>query len=232
MKAEGHRRRRSPPGPLDVRIEQTVIGANFVDTDFRSGPYPVASLPAVLGFEGAGVVEAAGGEVTRLRPGSLAHANDPELYARGASDLLDALVDGMVAPIGARYALTDAARACGARDGEDNGKRDVDRVTRTMTTRDARARRASRVVRRAGSRISVPCALPARPTMPATRTTTHQDARRAAAAAAGSGVCIERRPGTGFRRRQTGPIAIPASNPVESRVLRASYNGHYLSFPS
>ncbi|WP_326929476.1 alcohol dehydrogenase catalytic domain-containing protein [Burkholderia sp. ABCPW 111] len=149
MKAEGHRRRRSPPGPLDVRIEQTVIGANFVDTDFRSGPYPVASLPAVLGFEGAGVVEAAGGEVTRLRPGSLAHANDPELYARGASDLLDALVDGMVAPIGARYALTDAARARGAQGGEDNGKRDVDRVTRTMTTRDARARRASCVVRRA-----------------------------------------------------------------------------------
>ncbi|AOJ67977.1 MULTISPECIES: alcohol dehydrogenase catalytic domain-containing protein [Burkholderia] len=138
-----------PPGPLDVRIEQTVIGVNFVDTDFRSGPYPVASLPAVLGFEGAGVVEAAGGEVTRLRPSSLAHANDPGLYARGASDLLDALDDGMVAPIGARYALTDAARACGARDGEDNGKRDVDRVTRTMTTRDARARRASCVARRA-----------------------------------------------------------------------------------
>ncbi|WP_226383100.1 alcohol dehydrogenase catalytic domain-containing protein [Burkholderia savannae] len=88
MKAEGHRRRRSPPGPLDVRIEQTVIGANFVDTDFRSGPYPVASLPAVLGFEGAGVVEAARGEVTRLRPGDrVAYTNAP-IGAYAASRVL------------------------------------------------------------------------------------------------------------------------------------------------
>ncbi|AIP62207.1 quinone oxidoreductase family protein [Burkholderia thailandensis] len=57
------------PGPLDVRIRQSVIGVNFVDTYFRSGLYPVASLPAVLGFEGAGVIEAVGSEVTRLRPG-------------------------------------------------------------------------------------------------------------------------------------------------------------------
>ncbi|MCW0060227.1 zinc-binding dehydrogenase, partial [Burkholderia pseudomallei] len=46
-----------------------------------------------------------------MRPSSLAYANDPQLYARGTSDLLDALADGMVAPVGARYALSDAARA-------------------------------------------------------------------------------------------------------------------------
>lgn len=57
------------PGPDEVRITQSVIGVNFVDTYFRSGLYPVAALPAVPGFEGAGVVEAAGRDVTRLQPG-------------------------------------------------------------------------------------------------------------------------------------------------------------------
>lgn len=57
------------PGPLEVLVAQSVIGVNFVDTYFRSGLYPVATLPAILGFEGAGVVIDTGKEVTRLRPG-------------------------------------------------------------------------------------------------------------------------------------------------------------------
>jgi NADPH2:quinone reductase len=48
------------PGPGEVRIRQTAIGLNFIDTYHRSGLYPLPSLPAILGREGAGVVEAAG----------------------------------------------------------------------------------------------------------------------------------------------------------------------------
>ena len=47
------------PGPGEVRIRQTAIGVNFIDTYHRSGLYPLP-LPSGLGMEGAGVVEAVG----------------------------------------------------------------------------------------------------------------------------------------------------------------------------
>lgn len=55
------------PGPGQVRLRQEAIGVNFVDTMVRSGIYPMP-LPAVPGFEGAGVVEAVGPGVG-LEPG-------------------------------------------------------------------------------------------------------------------------------------------------------------------
>lgn len=48
-----------PPGPGEVRVRHTAIGVNFIDTYHRSGLYPLA-LPATLGMEAAGVVEALG----------------------------------------------------------------------------------------------------------------------------------------------------------------------------
>ncbi|GBQ42630.1 quinone oxidoreductase family protein [Komagataeibacter europaeus] len=59
------------PEPIanQVRIRQSVIGVNFVDIYHRNGLYPINSYPAVLGFEGAGTVEAVGANVTSLRPG-------------------------------------------------------------------------------------------------------------------------------------------------------------------
>jgi len=57
------------PGPGAVRLRQTAIGLNYIDTYHRSGLYPVPELPAVLGREGAGVVVAVGPDVTELRPG-------------------------------------------------------------------------------------------------------------------------------------------------------------------
>lgn len=48
------------PGPGEVLLRQTAIGLNFIDTYHRSGLYPIDPLPAVLGSEGAGVVEAVG----------------------------------------------------------------------------------------------------------------------------------------------------------------------------
>ncbi len=56
------------PGPGEVRLRQTAIGLNFIDTYHRSGLYPLA-LPSGLGLEAAGVVEAAGPGVT-LAPGT------------------------------------------------------------------------------------------------------------------------------------------------------------------
>ena len=65
------------PGPGEILIRQTAIGLNFIDTYFRSGLYPM-SLPAVLGSEGAGVIEAVGEGVTRFKVG------DRVAYAGGA----------------------------------------------------------------------------------------------------------------------------------------------------
>lgn len=66
------------PGPNEVRIRQTAIGVNFVDIYFRSGLYSPPSLPAVLGLEGAGIVDAVGDAVTNLKPGDrVAYAGMP-----------------------------------------------------------------------------------------------------------------------------------------------------------
>lgn len=56
------------PAARQLRIRQTVIGVNFIDTYERTGLYPV-KLPAVLGREGAGVVVAAGRAITKFKPG-------------------------------------------------------------------------------------------------------------------------------------------------------------------
>ncbi|QDW50386.1 quinone oxidoreductase family protein [Burkholderia sp. KBS0801] len=56
------------PGPGQVRLRHEAVGLNFADTYFRSGLYPVA-LPAGIGVEAAGVVEAVGPGVTNVAVG-------------------------------------------------------------------------------------------------------------------------------------------------------------------
>ncbi|WP_331769599.1 quinone oxidoreductase (plasmid) [Embleya sp. NBC_00888] len=56
------------PGPGEVRIRHEAVGLNFADTYFRTGLYP-APLPAGMGVEAAGVVEAVGAGVTCVREG-------------------------------------------------------------------------------------------------------------------------------------------------------------------
>jgi len=70
-----------PVGRGEVRIRQTAIGVNFIDTYDRSGLYPV-SLPSGIGREAAGLVLEAGKGVTRLRAGDrVAYAgNTPGAY--------------------------------------------------------------------------------------------------------------------------------------------------------
>ncbi len=60
-----------PLGPGQVRLKHTAIGVNFIDTYQRSGLYP-APLPATLGGEAAGVVEAVGEGVSTFKPGDRA----------------------------------------------------------------------------------------------------------------------------------------------------------------
>ena len=57
------------PGATQVRIAQRAVGLNFLDTYQRSGLFPSPALPCVVGFEGAGVVEAVGGAVRGLKEG-------------------------------------------------------------------------------------------------------------------------------------------------------------------
>ncbi len=56
------------PGPGQVRVRNTAIGLNFIDTYERTGLYPV-TFPAVLGREAAGVVEAVGPRVNQVKVG-------------------------------------------------------------------------------------------------------------------------------------------------------------------
>ena len=73
-----------PPGPREARIRQTAIGLNFVDTYLRAGhgafgdtsePDPL-EYPAILGFEGVGIVEAVGVDVHNVA------VDDRVAYAR------------------------------------------------------------------------------------------------------------------------------------------------------
>lgn len=69
-----------PPGPGQVRMRNTVIGLNFIDTYHRSGLYPVP-LPSGLGLEAAGVIEAVGEGVTGFVAGDRVATFGPELGA-------------------------------------------------------------------------------------------------------------------------------------------------------
>jgi len=70
------------PGPGEVRVRHHACGLNYIDTYHRSGLYPLP-LPAVLGTEAAGVVEAVGAGVTHIAVGDrVAYASrGPGSYA-------------------------------------------------------------------------------------------------------------------------------------------------------
>jgi len=48
------------PGAGEVHLRHTAIGLNFIDINHRNGAYRLECLPAVLGMEGAGVIEQVG----------------------------------------------------------------------------------------------------------------------------------------------------------------------------
>lgn len=57
------------PGPGEVRIRHKAVGLNFGDTYFRTGYYPLPPLPAGMGVEASGVIEATGPGVTGFSEG-------------------------------------------------------------------------------------------------------------------------------------------------------------------
>lgn len=72
------------PGPGQVLVRHQAIGLNFIDTYHRSGLYPM-KMPAVLGLEAAGVVEALGEDVTRFAVGDrVAYNGTLGAYAQAA----------------------------------------------------------------------------------------------------------------------------------------------------
>ena len=65
------------PGPGEARVRHAAIGVNFIDVYFRTGLY-AQPLPAGMGMEGAGVVEAIGPGVTEVTVGDrVAYAGRP-----------------------------------------------------------------------------------------------------------------------------------------------------------
>ncbi len=67
-----------PPRAGEARVRHDAVGVNFIDIYHRTGLYPLPELPAVLGMEGAGVVEEVGEGVQDVAPGDrVAYAGLP-----------------------------------------------------------------------------------------------------------------------------------------------------------
>lgn len=92
------------PGPLQVLVRVAAAGVNFIDTYHRSGRYPL-DLPAVIGLEGAGTVEAVGDQVTDVTPG------DRVAWAMGLGSYAEkvAVTAADVVPVPDGLDLEDAA---------------------------------------------------------------------------------------------------------------------------
>ena len=111
------------PGPGEVRLRQAAVGLNYIDVYHRSGLYPLAGFPAVIGMEGAGTVEAIGSGVTDVAVGDrVAYAGVLGAYAEErliAADRLVKLPDAidfvtaasvMLQGMTARYLLRETYR--------------------------------------------------------------------------------------------------------------------------
>jgi len=79
------------PGPGQVRLQQSACGLNYIDVYGRSGMYPVGDLPAVLGMEGVGVIDAIGEGVDNFAAGDRV-AYPMNLGAYAQARLIDASV--------------------------------------------------------------------------------------------------------------------------------------------
>ena len=57
------------PGSGEAVVRQIAAGLNYIDIYHRTGLYPVPAMPAIIGSEGAGVVEAVGDNVREVDVG-------------------------------------------------------------------------------------------------------------------------------------------------------------------
>lgn len=79
------------PGPGEVRMRNTAIGLNYIDSYHRDGTYPIP-LPNGLGLEAAGVVEAVGDGVSAFAAGDRVCTFGPVLGAYASDRNLPASV--------------------------------------------------------------------------------------------------------------------------------------------
>jgi len=93
------------PGAGQIRLKQNACGLNYIDVYMRTGLYPLAEMPAVLGMEGVGVIEEVGDGVEGFAAGDrVAYPMCPGGYAEArllpaekAVKVPDALDDATVA---------------------------------------------------------------------------------------------------------------------------------------
>jgi NADPH2:quinone reductase len=81
------------PAKGQVRLRQTACGLNYIDVYGRSGLYPVAGFPAILGMEAVGIVEAVGEGVSTISSGDrVAYVMQIGAYAEARLISADQLV--------------------------------------------------------------------------------------------------------------------------------------------
>ena len=82
------------PKPGEALVRHRAVGLNYIDVYFRTGLYKAPALPATIGMEAAGVVEAVGEGVTHVAPGDrVAYATAPiGAYAEARTIKADRLV--------------------------------------------------------------------------------------------------------------------------------------------
>lgn len=97
------------PAPGEARVRHKACGLNFLDVYQRSGLYKLP-MPAAMGNEGAGIVDAIGAGVTHVKPGDrVAYAGGaPGAYSElrnMAADRLVVLPEGIAFEVGAAMML-------------------------------------------------------------------------------------------------------------------------------
>jgi NADPH2:quinone reductase len=82
------------PKPGEALVRHQAVGLNYIDVYFRTGLYKAPALPATIGMEAAGIVEAVGEGVTHVAPGDrVAYATAPiGAYAEARAIKADRLV--------------------------------------------------------------------------------------------------------------------------------------------
>jgi hypothetical protein len=105
-------------GGRDVRVRLRAAGINPVDYKLRSAGTIGGTLPAVLGWDGAGVVESTGAAVTRVRPGDEVYFCDggfgpaPGTYQEGDTGVRTLLVEARCPGAASARALSPGTRPC------------------------------------------------------------------------------------------------------------------------
>ncbi|KAI1249553.1 hypothetical protein MGN70_009166 [Eutypa lata] len=94
------------PKEREVLVKNDYVGVNFIDTYFRSGLYPVAKLPHVLGCEAEGtIVKTGGGNLNGLKVGDKVviwiSSNTYAEYTAAPADKAVKIPEGLAPKVGA-----------------------------------------------------------------------------------------------------------------------------------